>query len=93
MPFLGYSFGLPIIATDVGALREDIIEGETGFVCNPGDPVDLARKIEEYFSSDLYMNLGTRRNQIRDFANNRYSWAKVAEITDGVYQHLMEKRH
>ena len=28
--FLGYSFGLPTIATDVGSFREEIIEGETG---------------------------------------------------------------
>jgi D-inositol-3-phosphate glycosyltransferase len=93
VPFLGYSFGLPVIATDVGELREDIIEGETGFVCRPGDPLDLARKIEEYFSSELYMNLEKRRNQIRDYANNRYSWAKVAEITHRVYEQLMEKLH
>ena len=25
--FLGYSFGLPVIASDVGSLREDVIEG------------------------------------------------------------------
>src|SRR6266403_1076782 len=30
--FLGYSFGFPAIAADVGSLKEEIIEGETGFV-------------------------------------------------------------
>jgi glycosyltransferase involved in cell wall biosynthesis len=93
VPFLAYSFGLPVIATDVGSLREDIIEGETGFVSNPMDPVDLAGKLEDYFSSDLYLNLDIRRNQIREFANKRYSWAKVAEITHGVYQQLLEELH
>jgi glycosyltransferase involved in cell wall biosynthesis len=29
--FLGYSFGLPVIATDVGSFREEIVEGERGF--------------------------------------------------------------
>ena len=47
--FLGYSFGLPVVATDVGALREEVIEGRTGFVCRPEDSVDLARAIEKYF--------------------------------------------
>jgi glycosyltransferase involved in cell wall biosynthesis len=93
VPFLAYSFGLPVIATDVGSLREDIIEGETGFVSNPMDPVDLAEKLNDYFSSDLYLNLDFRRNQIREFANERYSWAKVAEITHGVYQQLLEELH
>src|SRR5262249_13883551 len=30
--FLGYSFGLPAIAADVGSMKEEIIEGKTGFV-------------------------------------------------------------
>ena len=34
VPFLAYSFGLPVIATDVGSLREDIVEGRTGFVAS-----------------------------------------------------------
>ena len=44
--FLAYSFGLPAIAADVGSLREEIIEGETGLVFKPRDSVDLARKID-----------------------------------------------
>jgi glycosyltransferase involved in cell wall biosynthesis len=93
VPFLAYSFGLPVIATDVGSLREDIIDGETGFVSKPMDPDDLAGKLDDYFCSDLYLNLDSRRNQIREFANERYSWAKVAEITHGVYQQLLEELH
>ena len=40
--FLGYSFGLPVLAADVGALKEEIVEGKTGFVFKPEDSVDLA---------------------------------------------------
>ena len=47
--FLSYSFGLPVIVSDVGSLREEIIEGQTGFVCRPEDPEDLAKKIEFVF--------------------------------------------
>lgn len=86
--FLGYSFGLPIIATDVGSLREDIVEGKTGFVCRPQDPVDLARSIEIYFASDVFRQLESRRPEIRRFANERYSWSKVAELTGKVYSRL-----
>ena len=39
-------------------LKEEIIEGETGFVFKPQDSSDLASKIEEYFNSDLFRNLG-----------------------------------
>src|SRR5207244_6644981 len=60
VPFLAYSFGLPVIATDVGALRDDIIEGKTGLVCAPRNPKVLAHAIRAYFSSELYWQLKTR---------------------------------
>jgi glycosyltransferase involved in cell wall biosynthesis len=86
--FLSYSFGLPVIATDVGSFRENITE-ETGFVCGPRDPADLARVIETYFESDLYKQLDEHRQKIRDYANRRNSWDVVSESTCGVYAHLM----
>jgi len=91
VPFLSYSFGLPVIATDVGSLRDDIVEGGTGFLCRPKNPADLARAIRTYFASDLYQNLETRRNQIREFANDRYSWVRVGKILDEVYQRVLAK--
>lgn len=87
--FLAYSFGLPAIVADVGTLREEIIEGETGFVFKPRDSVDLARKVEDYFNSELFGDLETRRTQIRKYANERYSWDKVAAITIAIYSNLL----
>lgn len=57
MMFLAYNFGLPVVAADVGSLKEDIVEGRTGFVFRPEDPVDLARAIDQFFASDLYTDL------------------------------------
>jgi glycosyltransferase involved in cell wall biosynthesis len=88
--FLGYSFGLPAIAADVGNLKEEIIEGETGFVFKSRDSSDLARKIEKYFKSELFSNLRTRRLQIMEYANERYSWSKVAAITTTAYSRLLK---
>jgi D-inositol-3-phosphate glycosyltransferase len=83
--FLGYSFGLPAIAADVGNLKEEIIEGRTGFVFQPKDLSDLAAKIDKYFHSELFLNLETRRSEIKTYANERYSWNKVAAVTTSVY--------
>ena len=85
MLFLGYSFGLPVLAADVGSLKEEIVEGETGFVFRPEDPVDLARAIETYFSSDLFSNLSARRLEIRDYAMKQNSWTAVGQSTMRVY--------
>jgi D-inositol-3-phosphate glycosyltransferase len=89
LPFLAYSFGLPVIATDVGSLRRDIVEGRTGFVCQPKDLSDLAETIDKYFQSELFRNLETRRAEIKVYANEHYSWDKVAAITTTVYSQLL----
>jgi glycosyltransferase involved in cell wall biosynthesis len=86
--FLGYNFGLPVVAADVGSLKEEIVEGETGFMCKPGDPVDLAKTIETYFRSDLFKCLDQRRQNIRDYAQGRHSWDVVGEITRKLYEEL-----
>ena len=89
--FLSYSFGVPAIAADVGSLKEEIAEGETGLVFKARDSADLASKIEAYFNSDLFRDLDTRRTAIQAYANERYSWDKVIAITTAVYASLTAK--
>jgi D-inositol-3-phosphate glycosyltransferase len=86
--FLSYSFGLPVVAADVGSLRDDIIEGQTGFLCRPCDTVSLAENIERYFASDLFKGLANRRREIRDYAIQQHSWGLVAEKTRDAYTAL-----
>jgi glycosyltransferase involved in cell wall biosynthesis len=87
--FLGYSFGLPVISSDVGSLKDEILDGETGFVCKPRDVLDLASAIERYFDSSLYRDLERQRQKISEYANARYSWTKVGAITADVYSSLL----
>ena len=87
--FLAYSFGLPVVATDVGSFKDEIIEGETGFVCKPGDAPDLARALEAYFSSALYRDLSARRREIKNYANKTYSWDAAAELTTNAYSQVL----
>jgi len=87
--FLGHSFGLPVLAADVGSLKDEIVEGKTGFAFRPEDPVDLARSIERYFASGLYADLNSRRQEIRDYATERHSWDVVGQITMNIYADLL----
>ncbi len=87
--FFGYSFGLPVIASDVGALKEDVVEGRTGWLCTPGNPAELARAIEKHFASDLYRNLQTGRSYIREYASTRHSWRDISEKTAHVYADIL----
>ncbi|HEV2247458.1 MAG TPA: glycosyltransferase family 4 protein [Terriglobia bacterium] len=89
--FLSYSFGLPVVATDVGSLRDDIIEGRTGFLCRPRDVSSLAEAIRKYFESALYRELNDRKQEIREYAHGRHSWSNVAAATHAVYWELSGK--
>jgi D-inositol-3-phosphate glycosyltransferase len=89
--FLSYNFGLPAIAADVGNLKEEIIEGQTGLAFKAQDSSDLARKIEDYFESELFYHLETRRAQIKMYAGERYSWARVAAVSMKVYTGLLSR--
>ena len=91
--FLAYTFGLPVIATNVGSLKETIVEGQTGFISAPCDSVDLGKTIERYFSSELFWKLDQQRPLIQEYANAEYSWEKVATVTERVYSNLIAGCH
>lgn len=87
--FLGQSFGLPVIAANVGSLKDEIVDGMTGFVFSPEDVDDLAKTIDRYFASELYADLNRRRQEIRDYAAGRHSWDVVGDKTMNVYADLL----
>jgi D-inositol-3-phosphate glycosyltransferase len=86
--FLAYRFGLPVVATNVGSLREDIQEGRTGFVAAADDASDLARTIHCYFSSSLYQGLEEGREDIKNYASEKYSWHSIGKMTREVYERV-----
>ncbi len=88
--FLGHSFGLPVLAADVGSLKDEIVEGETGFVFAPEDPAAIVKSIERYFTSDLFANLNSRRAQVRAHALERHSWDVVGNATVATYSALIQ---
>jgi D-inositol-3-phosphate glycosyltransferase len=87
--FLAHNFGLPVLASDVGSFRDEIVEGKTGFVFEPDKVEDLARTIQRYFASALYAELPRQRSEIRDYTASRHSWEVVAQITIAVYARLL----
>jgi glycosyltransferase involved in cell wall biosynthesis len=88
--FLAYRFGLPVLAANVGSFREDVIEGETGYLCRPDDAGDLAKKMERFFGSPLYAGGESTHRKIKEYAEKKYSWTPIARDTRKLYEQLME---
>jgi glycosyltransferase involved in cell wall biosynthesis len=87
---LSYAQRLPVIAADVGAMRDDISPGKTGFLFVPGDPVDLARTIRTYFASDVFRDLESKGAMLSDHGAERFSWSLNADRTCAVYRSLLQ---
>jgi glycosyltransferase involved in cell wall biosynthesis len=86
--FLGYGFGVPAICTDVGALREDVVEGETGLLAAPQCAPSLAAAIRSFFGSRMYERMAETRGRIRQMVRQRNSWEAVAKRTVQVYRQV-----
>jgi glycosyltransferase involved in cell wall biosynthesis len=83
---LSYRYGLPAVVTDAGSMRDDVIEGRTGFMCRPRDAADLARALTTYFSSQLFADGEAARHDIVTFAEDKYSWKAIATTVAEVYE-------
>lgn len=78
--------GLPVIATDVGALAEVILDGGNGLIVPKGDVTALAAA-----GSRLVGDIGLQsrlRAGARETVEGRLSWSAIAAETAGFYRDL-----
>jgi len=84
IPSLGEGFGLttleacalgkPIIATNVGAIPEIVIDGETGILVNPKNSVEITKGIEYLLENPLEAKrLGIKASKM----SKRFDWKKT----------------
>jgi D-inositol-3-phosphate glycosyltransferase len=90
--FTSYRFGLPVIVTDAGSMREDVIEGRTGFVCRASDASDLARSLDGFFGSALLADRERVRVDIVNIARSKYSWESISATIAKTYEDVRSPR-
>jgi glycosyltransferase involved in cell wall biosynthesis len=75
--------GRPVVATNVGGLRDLVVEGETGLVVPPGDPPALRTALAQLLADpDLRSALGAAG---RRRARERFSWRAATDATLDAY--------
>lgn len=86
--FLAYTYGTPILASKVGNFANDIIENKTGYVFEPENMVSMNNCIRRFFSSEMYQQIGSTRQYIMNYANEKYSWNTIGQETRRIYESL-----
>lgn len=84
------SFGLPVAATGVGGIPEQIIEAQTGRLARPGSVDDLAQIVEELMADPQEAwRLGS--NLAQEYAEKR-SWPEIASKVAESCQRAAQER-
>jgi glycosyltransferase involved in cell wall biosynthesis len=80
--------GLPVVASDVGGLRELVQDGQTGFLVPPNDVNQLADKLLFLLDDpDLRMRMGIAA---RSRAREAFSITEMVKKTTDVYERLLK---
>jgi len=86
---LALSFALPVIVTDVGALSEMVIDGETGYIIPSRSPKHIANAVIDFFS-DIEKTDYMVRNIIK-MREKKHGNALQREIIHKVYSAVTMK--
>lgn len=83
------AMGVPPVITDIGAAREIITPGKTGFVFAPGDAGQLANHIEYLMDSPVVAAI--MGAEARKFVEERFSFATYIRETESYYREVLIK--
>jgi glycosyltransferase involved in cell wall biosynthesis len=82
--------GIPVISTDAPGCIETIVDGVDGLIARAGDPLDLARKMEQLQSSaDLRVKLSANGH---DSVRKSFSWDVVGRQFESLYFSLIDPK-
>lgn len=79
--------GLPVIATRAGGIPDKVVEGETGFLVEPGDVAALATRVAHVLADpDGRRAMGALG---RTRARSLFAWPAIATRTIALYEQLL----
>ena len=85
-----YACGVPVLASDIGGARELVKEGDTGFLFEPGNPVDLRKKISRLFK-DRQLLVEMREKSL-ERAKELYTREKGRQNLEIIFEKLSLQR-
>ncbi len=81
--------GLCVVATNVGGMRDVIVDGENGFLVEPGDVAGLEEKITKLWAEP---GLAAKISEAAQRTAREYTWERVARDTADFFQRVLGAR-
>lgn len=79
--------GVPVVSTDVGGVRNCIVENQSGFVVSPGDSEAFTRAIIRLIENpDLRKQMGATGH---DFVIEKYHYMRLVNDMERLYRGLL----
>ncbi|WP_424355715.1 glycosyltransferase family 4 protein [Methanobacterium sp. MBAC-LM] len=78
--------GIPVISSKLGGIPDVVVDRETGLLVNPEDEESLAESLMFLLENeDIARKMGNNgKKKVEE-----YSWKKIAEKTQGIYERLI----
>jgi glycosyltransferase involved in cell wall biosynthesis len=78
--------GIPVVASDLLAIRESICDGKSGLLCDPGDPTSFLAAMSFLKNNPvLAQNMGEFG---REYVLRNFNWDKIASQTLDCYRKI-----
>lgn len=82
--------GVPVVTTDVGGVRDVVVEGETGYIVDPGDTEQFATRV--LFLIENEKKRAEMSQNGWNFVQEKFHYRTLVGNVRQLYQDLLEKK-
>src|SRR5688500_10136374 len=82
--------GTPVIGSNVGGVKFTVLDGQTGFLVPPNDPVALGQRLAQLYRNPELLSQFSAQAIRR--VNAQFTWRQVASDIAKVYDELIATR-
>ncbi len=82
--------GKPVVAINAGGMRDAVIDGETGRLCPPGDPVAFAEALRQMLDEDSFRSYAGE--QALERVRREFTVEREVEQIYAIYQDILASR-
>ncbi len=82
--------GLPVVVTDTGGVADAVIDGETGYIVNPGDEDALGDRIERICHDDDRREV--MGEAAREWVVENHGWETIVDSLEDIYADVIDNK-